>query len=122
MENLSTQADSTLHTVIHQSPVLHPKVSVILLDWSVRESFHSLTYLNRQREPRENYELIWIEYYDHRSDQLANSLSENSHNRIDQWIILGMPEHCYYHKHMMYNVAIAVSRGDIVCICDSDAI
>lgn len=122
MSDPSTQANSALHPLIHQSRVLHPKVSLILLDWSVRESFHSLTYLNRQREPRENYEVIWIEYYGRRSEQLAGSLTQDSPTRIDQWIVLGMPDHCYYHKHMMYNIGIAVSRGDIVCICDSDAI
>jgi hypothetical protein len=42
--------------------------------------------------------------------------------RLDQWVVLDMPTNCYYHKHMMYNIGIALSRGDIVCICDSDAI
>ena len=32
-----------------------------------------------------------------------------------------MPEDCYYHKHHMYNVGIAFSRGKIITVCDSDA-
>lgn len=43
-----------------------PSVSIILLDWSVRESYHILYYLNNQTIPREQYEIIWIEYYDKR--------------------------------------------------------
>ena len=37
-----------------------PKVSVILIDWGVRESFHSVHYLNRQTVNRDDYELIWV--------------------------------------------------------------
>ena len=32
-----------------------PAISVILLDWKVRESFHSLTYLNKQTLPRDRF-------------------------------------------------------------------
>jgi hypothetical protein len=108
-------------SIIHQSAVNGPKVSVVLLDWSVRESLHSLTYLNRQIAPREDYELIWIEYYGRQLEQLAEMAAKDSPQRIDQWIVLNMPEGCYYHKHLMYNIGIAMSRSDIVCICDSDA-
>ncbi len=34
---------------------------------------------------------------------------------------MGMPDDLYYHKHLMYNVGIAASRGEIVMIGDSDA-
>ena len=40
----------------------------------------------------------------------------------DKFIIMGMPNTVYYHKHLMYNVGILQARGDIICICDSDAI
>ena len=111
-----------MNKLIYQSPVVAPKVSIILLDWSVRESLHSLAYLNGQKASREDYELIWIEYYGRQSEQLQDMLVKDSPVRIDQWIMLDMPENCYYHKHMMYNLGIAVSRSNIVCICDSDAI
>lgn len=32
-----------------------------------------------------------------------------------------MPEECYYHKHLMYNVGIVLAREEICLICDSDA-
>ncbi len=49
------------------------KVSVILLDWGVRESFHSLAYLNRQTIARADYELIWVELYDHKPQKLRHT-------------------------------------------------
>jgi hypothetical protein len=88
----------------------------------VRESLHSLVYLNNQRVPREDYELIWIEYYSRPFQQLMEMVpKDRASGHIDQWIMLDMPLNCYYHKHLMYNVGIALARGDIVCICDSDA-
>ena len=48
--------------ILHRNPKpLAPAVSMILLDWSCRESFHSLDYLARQTVPREQYEIVWIE-------------------------------------------------------------
>ena len=38
---------------IQKSQRKQPKVSFILLDWSVRESFHFLHYLSQQTVPRE---------------------------------------------------------------------
>lgn len=103
-----------------------PKVSFILLDWSCRESFHFLNYINQQTVPRETYEVIWIEYYDRRSPEIRSELkkSEQSgrHPWIDKWIAMDMPESLYYHKHLMYNIGIVLSKGEIVTICDSDAI
>jgi hypothetical protein len=111
-----------VNTLIRQSSFIAPKVSIVLLDWSVRESLHSLTYLNRQTAPRENYELIWIEYYGRQLEHLTDMFAKDTPMRIDQWIMLDMPGRCYYHKHLMYNIGIAASRSDIICICDSDAI
>src|SRR5690242_4241019 len=41
-----------------------PKVSIILLDWSCRESFHAFEWLERQDVPRDQYEVIWVELHD----------------------------------------------------------
>lgn len=115
------KAEDKLSKLIRQSPVVSPKVSVVLLDWSVRESLHALSYLNQQNIRREDYELIWIEYYGRTYEQLMDMrVKDSAPIHLDQWIMLDMPQNCYYHKHMMYNVGIALSRGDIVCICDSD--
>lgn len=108
----------------HKGP-RSPKLSIILVDWSVRESFHILDYLNHQTIPREEYEIIWIEYYSRCAKEIALGLKRcarfNAHPILDKWILMQMPSRVYYHKHLMYNVGILASSGQIVTICDSDA-
>jgi hypothetical protein len=93
-----------------------PRVSLILLDWSVRESFHVLHYLRQQTVARDLFEVIIIEYYDRESTALKPFADE-----VDTWLLLEMPRDCLYHKHLMYNAGIVVARGDILMIGDSDA-
>ena len=51
--------------ILHKAKFFaQPAVSLVLLDWSVRESFHTLEYLNHQKCDRNKYEIVWIEYYD----------------------------------------------------------
>jgi hypothetical protein len=101
-----------------------PKVSIILVDRGVCESFHSLDYLNDQTANRSDYELIWIERYENIPKKLEKKVAEydkKSLSAVDQLVTLGFPEDCYYHKHFAYNVGIALARGDICVICDSNA-
>jgi tetratricopeptide (TPR) repeat protein len=100
-----------------------PIVSVILVDWSVRESFHSLRYLNGQTFPRERTELIWVEFYRHYPEGLRKSLEDPSHPApLDKWIVLERSGDSYFHKHELYNAGILAAEGEICIICDSDAI
>jgi hypothetical protein len=100
-----------------------PKISVILIDWGVRESFHSLHYLNRQSVPRSEYELIWLEFYDREPAGLRRALDDPDwHPVLDKWIVLGYPSDYLFHKHRLYNVGILAAEGDVCVICDSDAI
>ncbi len=101
---------------VKQSNRAQPKVSLILLDWSVRESFHLLNYLSRQDVDRDLFEVIIIEYYSRVSDAIRPF-----EDQVDSWLLLNMPEDCYYHKHLMYNAGIVTAKGDICVICDSDA-
>jgi hypothetical protein len=103
-----------------------PEVTIVLLDWAVRESFHTLEYLSHQRCARGAFEVIWIEYYDRRPPALAALVAR--HRRlglpppIDAWIVLQRSDAECYHKHRMYNVGLLNARGPIVCILDSDAV
>ncbi len=103
-----------------------PDVSIILLDWSVRESFHTLTYLNRQRIDRSRYEIIWIEFYDRHAEEIDAMIKKSEAlglpSPVDTWIVLGALRSECYHKHRMYNTGILNSSGRIVVILDSDAI
>jgi hypothetical protein len=102
-----------------------PLVSIILLDWSCRDSFHILHYLNNQAVPKEKYEIIWIEYYGRRPTEIEAGLKECERLGklpiVEKWIGMGIPENIYYHKHLMFNIGIITSNGKIITFCDSDA-
>lgn len=102
-----------------------PRLSIVLLDWSVRESLHSLDYLANQDVDRSDYELLWIEYFDRESDDLRSRLDTAAANRqppsVDTWIVMDVPRDVCHHKHLMYNVGLLAARGELVCFCDSDA-
>src|SRR4029077_4457710 len=102
--------------VIKRSTRSHPRVSLILVDWGVRESFHLLHYLKDQTIQRECFEVILIEYYG-----VLSQAAEKFESEIDTWILLEMPMGCYYHKHLMYNTGIVLSGGEILTVMDSDA-
>jgi hypothetical protein len=102
---------------LKQSMRKTPKLSLILLDWSVRESFHLLHYLRRQSVDRDQFEVVFIEYY----SRVAEPLKQFA-DQLDAWVLLEMPESCVYHKHLMYNCGLVFAHGEIVVLCDSDAI
>jgi hypothetical protein len=102
--------------VLKRSARRAPEVSFILLDWSVRESFHLLHYLASQTIDRSRFEVVVIEYYSRESPALRPFLQE-----VDTWALLDMPGDRYYHKHLMYNAGIVLAGGDILAFCDSDA-
>lgn len=89
-----------------------PLVSIILLDWSVREWFQALEWLPKQNVPRENYELIWIELY----DRIVPEAMETAD------VVITCDQQGMYHKHLGYNVGLLHARGKVITICDSDAV
>jgi len=102
-----------------------PVVSFILIDWGVRESFHSLNYLAEQTVARECFEVLWLEFYDHAPpalDVLLESEAARGRVLIDRRVMCGFPKDIVYNKHFLYNLGISLARGEIVTICDSDAI
>lgn len=93
------------------------KVSLILLDWSVRESPHIIHYLRSQTVDPDDIEVIYIEFYDREFEGLRRY-----EDRVDIWVALEMPSDLYYAKHLMYNAGLALASGEIVVICDLDAL
>ncbi|MBF0606464.1 MAG: glycosyltransferase [Magnetococcales bacterium] len=107
-------AQSPGTTIIHKANQREEKpiVSIILLDWECREHYSSLYWLNRQDVERSQYELIWVELY--------NQVVPEVTAQVDCHITCGQSG--MYHKHLGYNTGLLNARGDIVTICDSDAI
>jgi hypothetical protein len=100
------------------------RLSIILLDWGVRESFHSLQYLNQQSAARDQYEILWLEFYEHKPVKLQEMIFRQGKGTplIDQWILAGYDKDTIFNKHRLYNLGILLSQGEICVICDSDAI
>lgn len=94
------------------SPDVLPMVSVVLLDWSCRERFDTLDWLLKQDVPKELYELIWVELY----DRVVPEVLEKANT------VITCGQKGMYHKHVGYNVGLLNSYGEIIVICDSDAI
>src|SRR6266571_2761920 len=118
---LQWQSQSIVPRSLYDRAVLaRPRISLILLDWSCRESFHILDYLERQDVPRDWFEVLWIEYFERAADEIARRIEVASAAGdvppVDRWIALNMPRAAYYHKHVMYNLGVLASRGDLVMI------
>ncbi len=101
-------------------------VSLVLLDWSCRESLHLLDCLAEQTVDRARYEIIWIEYYQREwpalRERMDRAAASGQTPPVDVWAVLGMDPGLCYHKHAMYNAGILLARGRIVCFADSDAL
>ena len=89
------------------------ELSIILIDWGVRERFHTVEWLSQQSVPRDRYELIWVELRDRVVPQVAA--------RVDHLLTLNNTEPLY-HKHKAINAGLAKASGRIVTMCDSDAV
>jgi hypothetical protein len=53
-----------------------PLLSIVLLDWSCRESFHIFDYLACQTVGRDSFEVLWIEYYDRRAAAIQTAIAK----------------------------------------------
>lgn len=107
------QATKSKVTVYKENPrTAKPRLSLILLDWSCRERFDPLHWLNQQDCQREDLELVWVELHDRVMPE-ALELAD---------VVITCGQHGMYHKHVGYNAGMLLARGDLVCICDSDAV
>ena len=88
------------------------ELSIIMLDWEVREKFFALDWLNQQTVARDQYELIWVELRDRRVPEVAA--------KVDRLLTLGQKG--LYRKHLGHNAGLAQARGRVVTMCDGDAV
>lgn len=89
------------------------ELSIIMIDWGVRERFHAVEWLSNQSVPRDQYELIWVELRDRVVPQVQA--------KVDHLIVMNNTEPLY-HKHKAINAGLAKSVGRVVTMCDSDAV
>jgi hypothetical protein len=93
-----------------------PKISVIMIDGSFRESFHAVDFFCRQTLATEDYELIWVEFYRDINPQLEKKISAYPNARI---VSLQRTDEIY-HSSYCFNAGIKESKGEIIFIPDAD--
>lgn len=94
-----------------------PSVSVIMVDGGFRENFSALQSLGRQTLNREDYELLWVEYYDEAKPGLRTLVREIPNARL---ITLG--RNGIYHSSYCFNEGIRQAEGEFLFIPDADVI
>jgi hypothetical protein len=69
-------------------------------------------WLLRQDVPKDQYELIWVEVYDRVVEEVMKKAD----------VVITCNQRGIYHKHIGYNAGLLHARGDLICVCDSDAV
>jgi GT2 family glycosyltransferase len=94
-----------------------PKVSIIMVDGLFRERFESIDFFARQNLAPHDYELIWVEYYDHVHPDLAQRIAQYPNFRT-----ICLNRTGTYHSSYCFNRGITEARGDLIMIPDADVI
>lgn len=89
------------------------KISVVMVDGGFREYFHIINSLHSQTFPKEDYEVLWVEFY---SEVNANLKGKDG----VKIITLGNLSNVEYHSSYCFNEGIRQSRGEVLVIPDAD--
>ena len=93
------------------------KISIIMVDGSFRESYHAIDFFCSQSLAAEDYELIWVEYYDKAHPKLVEKIAQYPNARL---VTLGRTG--IYHSSYCFNEGIAESAGELIVIPDGDLV
>lgn len=93
------------------------KVSIIMVDGSFRERFHSIDYFGNQSLSPEEYELIWVEYYSQVNPELKEKIGRYPNFRI---VTLGREG--LYHSSYCFNEGIRQAKSELLIIPDADVV
>jgi hypothetical protein len=96
-----------------------PKISIVMVDGLFRESFHSIDFFGTQTLSQEDYELIWVEYYDRVNPKLKEKISKYPNFKI---ITLNRNRNEEYHSSYCFNKGIIESKGKLLVIPDADVV
>lgn len=89
------------------------KISVIMVDGGFRENVFAAKYFSDQDFPDDQYEVIWVEYYDKSNEQI---------NEIAKVKTIELNKTGIYHSSYCFNEGIRFASGEIIVIPDADQI
>ena len=89
------------------------KISVVMVDGGFRENVYSARYFTEQDFSEDQYEVIWVEFYDNANKEVRE---------IENVRIIELGKTGLYHSSYCFNAGICAARGDIIVIPDADQI
>lgn len=95
------------------------KISVIAWDASFRDFFHTVDAFGSQRYPKDEYEFIWVDFYQNNNPMLAEKISRYCNARV---LNLNNDRSTNWHLGKCINAGIASANGEILVIPDGDVI
>lgn len=95
----------------------NPKISVILVDGSYRPHFTAVDSLEEQSMPKQDYEILWVEYYADVRNELLQKEKAYSNFKTYTLNKTGI-----YHSSFCFNAGIQHAKGELIVIPDADVV
>jgi len=95
----------------------NPKISILLVDGSYRPHFAVIDSLKRQTFAADDFEVLWIEYYDKLKQELIDKMKDRNNFQV-----ITLNENGIYHSSYCFNRGITASRGELLVIPDADVL
>lgn len=89
------------------------KISVIMIDGGFRENIYSAEYFAKQDFQDNEYEVIWVEYFDKPHEKLKE---------IPKVKVITLEKKDEYHSSYCFNAGIQAASGEVIVLPDADQI
>jgi hypothetical protein len=93
------------------------KISVITWDASFREHFHTVRCFLDQDFDANEYEFIWVDFYNNENKSLSTLIDEHQNFHL---LNLNSPADSEWHLGKCINAGVAKSTGDVLVLPDGD--
>jgi hypothetical protein len=94
-----------------------PKITVLLVDGFYRPHFAVIDALKRQTFASDDYEVLWIEYYDRVKLELSDKMKDKNNFQV-----ITLNENGIYHSSYCFNRGIMSAQGELLVIPDADVL
>jgi hypothetical protein len=84
-----------------------------MIDGGFRENTFGAKYFSQQDFPEDNYEVIWVDYYDNPSPEVL---------KYSKVKVIKLNQKNTYHSSFCFNGGITEAKGEILIIADADQI
>jgi hypothetical protein len=95
----------------------NPKITVLLVDGSYRPHFAVIDSLKHQSLAADDFEVLWIEYYDKVKQELTDKMKERQN-----FSAIALKETGVYHSSYCFNYGVTNARGELLVIADADVL